>query len=338
MTFQDFIGQEHVKNLLSDHIRDGRIGHAYIFCGPEGIGRKSMAYCFAEALTCKNGGILPCGSCESCVLNHSKTNPDIITIRQQEGKATIGVDEVRSVQEEVSTAPQYGKYKILIFEHAEKLTVQAQNALLKTLEEPPAFVVMILVTSNLSVMLDTVKSRSVRVDFQRNTDSEVLEAFTRAHGNIAVDRRILCEYADGIIGRALMMADFAWYDKVCGEILSCLSALPSGGGQALCAFENLFAAAQDQKEIYFFTLYSLLRDIAVLDRYGGSVPLQNTQVSDRIQELSRTLGYHRALGCMKQVDHAWKLIGQNVNYKLAVDALAIHIQEVIHGTSSRGAF
>jgi DNA polymerase-3 subunit delta' len=167
MTFKDLIGQENVKNLLIESIQTGRVGHAYMFCGPEGIGRKTMAKCFAEVLTCNKDGTEICGLCEACVLNKSDTNPDIINIRRQEGKATIGVEDVRLVQDEISTAPQFGKYKVIIFENAEKMTVQAQNALLKTLEEPPQYIVLILISSNNSQILDTVKSRSVRIDFKR---------------------------------------------------------------------------------------------------------------------------------------------------------------------------
>lgn len=337
MNFDDFIGQQEVKRLLSDAIRTGRIGHAYIFCGPDGIGRRSIGRCFAEALTCTHGGAVPCGECEACVLNQNGTNPDIFFVRPQEGKATVGVEDVRSVAEVLSTAPQYGKYKVILFEYAERMTVQAQNALLKTLEEPPEYAVMILICSNLSLLLDTVRSRSVRVDFKRNSDDEVVEAFVRAHGNLTVDRRVLCEYADGIIGRALTMADPAQYTQICSDILECLSKLAAGGGRALCTFENLLAEYAVQKELFFFLLSSLFRDIAICARYEGSVPLQNVRHAAQIRDLSRAIGYHRALACLEHVGRTWRIVGQNVNYKLASDALAIRVQEVIHGTSSRSA-
>lgn len=319
-----------MKKLLFESIQTGRIGHAYLFCGPDGIGRKTMARCFAEALTCETDSVLPCERCEACVLNRNNTNPDVLWIRQQEGKATVGVEEIRSVQEEISTAPQFGKYKILLFEHAEKMTVQAQNALLKTLEEPPSYIVMILISSNNALLLDTVKSRAVRVDFKRNTDEEVFKAFQHKYGTTAVDKHILCEYADGIIGRALSMADPAQYEKICDKILQCVRDLPDGGGRAFCSFENLFAEYAGQKEIFFFTLYSLFRDIGLSARYGESISLQNVQAVDRIQNLGGKIGYHNAMECVRQIGRTWRLLGQNVNYKLAADALAIRIQEVIH--------
>lgn len=330
MTFQDLIGQEQVKQLLIESIQTGRIGHAYMFCGPEGIGRKTMAECFAEALLCSSGGVVPCGQCQGCVLLKSGTNPDVIHIRKQEGKASVGVEEVRLVQEEISTAPQFGKYKVLIFENAEKMTVQAQNALLKTLEEPPPYIVMILISSNNSQILDTVKSRSVKVDFKRYTNSEIMEAYKRKSSE-STDSRLLCEYADGIIGRALSMAGSDEYGKICDRIVDGLKELSGGSGRALCNFQNLFAEYSEKKELFFFTLYSILRDISVAAAYGRKTALQNAQTVDKIYAISDCVGYHKAVKCLEQVNKSWRMAGQNVNYKLMADALSIRIQEVFYG-------
>lgn len=330
MTFQDLIGQEQVKQLLIESIQTGRIGHAYMFCGPEGIGRKTMAECFAGALLCSSGGVVPCGQCQGCVLLKSGTNPDVIHIRKQEGKASVGVEEVRLVQEEISTAPQFGKYKVLIFENAEKMTVQAQNALLKTLEEPPPYIVMILISSNNSQILDTVKSRSVKVDFKRYTNSEIMEAYKRKSSE-STDSRLLCEYADGIIGRALSMAGSDEYGKICDRIVDGLKELSGGSGRALCNFQNLFAEYSEKKELFFFTLYSILRDISVAAAYGRKTALQNAQTVDKIYAISDCVGYHKAVKCLEQVNKSWRMAGQNVNYKLMADALSIRIQEVFYG-------
>lgn len=330
MTFKDLIGQENVKNLLVESIQTGRVGHAYMFCGPDGIGRKTMAKCFAELLTCNKNGTEICGVCEACVLNKSDTNPDIINIKRQEGKATIGVEDVRLVQDEISTAPQFGKYKVIIFENAEKMTVQAQNALLKTLEEPPQYIVLILISSNNSQILDTVKSRSVRIDFKRYTDSEILAAFRREKPMQEIDGSLLCEYSDGIVGRALSMASSQEHEEICQKIILGLQSLQSGGGRALCDFENLMAEYAEKKELFFFTLYSVLRDIAVLAGYGKAATLQNAGQAKGIRLLYDVIGYHKAMKCIELVGKSWRMAGQNVNYKLMADALAIRIQEVIH--------
>lgn len=331
MTFKDLIGQEQVKQLLTESIQTGRIGHAYMFCGPDGIGRRTMARCFAETLTCSANAAEPCGTCEACVLNANSTNPDVLVIRKQDGKATIGVEEVRLVQDEISTAPQFGRYKVIIFENAEKLTVQAQNALLKTLEEPPPYIVMILISSNNLQILDTVKSRSVKVDFKRYTDKEILEAYGRVKKDGNVDGKLLCEYADGIIGRALSMANTGEQEEMCRVVVNGMLALSRGGGRALCEFQKIMADYAEKKELLFFTVYSVLRDAAMYAGYGRNVAMQNINETRAICLLSEAIGYHKAMKAIEHVGKAWRMAGQNVNYKLMADSLTIRIQEVFHG-------
>lgn len=331
MTFKDLIGQKQVKQLLTESIQTGRIGHAYMFCGPDGIGRRTMARCFAETLTCSANAAEPCGTCEACVLNANSTNPDVLVIQKQDGKATIGVEEVRLVQDEISTAPQFGRYKVIIFENAEKLTVQAQNALLKTLEEPPPYIVMILISSNNLQILDTVKSRSVKVDFKRYTDKEILEAYGRVKKDGNVDDKLLCEYADGIIGRALSMANTGEQEEICRAVANGMLALFRGGGRALCEFQKIMADYAEKKELLFFTVYSVLRDAAMYAGYGRSVAMQNINETHTICRLSEAIGYHKAMKAIEYVGKAWRMAGQNVNYKLMADSLTIRIQEVFHG-------
>ena len=126
------------------------------------------------------------------------------------------------------------------------------------------------------------------------------------------------------------MADSAQYENLCRRILECLGALRDGGGAALCDMEELLAEYAPQKEILFFTLYSVFRDLALSARYGEEIPLQNVPAAGEIRKLSEKIGYHDAMDCIGRIGSAWRLIGQNVNYRLAADALAIRIQEVIH--------
>ena len=190
--------------------------------------------------------------------------------------------------------------------------------------------VMILISSNNSQILDTVKSRSTKVDFKRYTNSEILEAYTRKSSE-NIDSRLLCEYADGIIGRALSMASSDEYGKIYDRIVDGLKELSGGSGRALCNFQNLFVEYSEKKELFFFTLYSILRDISVAAAYGRKVSLQNAQIADKIYAISDCVGYHKAVRCLEHVNKSWRMAGQNVNYKLMADALTIRIQEVFYG-------
>ncbi len=335
MTLDNLVGQQEVKRFLLESLQADRIGHAYLFSGPDGIGKKTFAEYFSYYLTCQNSQVDPCGSCKCCALNKAETNPDIIRIQRQEKKATIGVSDVRFVQEEVMTAPTQSRRKIFIFENAEKMTIQAQNALLKILEEPPSNVIMILLSSNNNQIIDTIKSRIVKIEFKRYTDDEIKWVFKEKYPEKEIDEDILCEYADGIIGRALSMVTIEEYKKACNEIIDGLELLYSKKGKAICEFESKFAANAENKEIYFFILISIMRDIMILGRYGRRVPIQNAQYADRLAHICEKIDYHKAKGCVEIINKAWQMLSKNVNYKLATDMLVIRLQEEIYGKGSR---
>lgn len=330
MTFDKLIGQQEVKHFLLESIRADRVGHAYLFNGVEGIGRKTFAECFARYITCQNGSMNPCGKCESCTLSITQNNPDIIWFRKDEKKATIGVKEIRSVQDYVATSPSYSKYKVIIFENAEKMTLQAQNALLKVLEEPPVYVVMILISSNNSQILDTVKSRTIKVDFKRYSNKEIIDAFRSKYPKSDISDVLLCEYADGIMGRALSITNSDDYVKMCADIIGGISSLCSGRGIALCEFEALIANNAKQKELFFFILLSIFRDVMVVSRYGKEARVQNAQEVKNIYNLCDKIDYHKAKKCVEIVNHTWQTVNKNVYYKIASDLLAVKLQEVLY--------
>lgn len=161
-TFDEVIGQEHIVKTLINQINSNKIGHAYLFCGSRGTGKTSTAKIFARAINCvnpKNGS--PCGECESCKLNSG--NIDILEI---DAASNNGVDEIRDLREKVKYPPVNGKYKVYIIDEVHMLSVNAFNALLKTLEEPPSFVVFILATTEVHKLPATILSRCMRFDFR----------------------------------------------------------------------------------------------------------------------------------------------------------------------------
>ena len=162
-TFDDLVGQEHIKNILKNSIINNKIAHAYMFTGPRGTGKTSTAKIFSRTLNClneKNG--IPCGECDNCI-NFNST-PDVIEI---DAASNNSVDDIREIVENIGVAPTNSKYKIYIIDEVHMLSNQAWNAFLKTLEEPPTNVVFILATTDIQKVPITVLSRCQRFDFQR---------------------------------------------------------------------------------------------------------------------------------------------------------------------------
>ena len=170
-TFGDLVGQEHISRTLSNAITTGRIGHAYLFSGPRGTGKTSTAKILAKALNCEHGPTPePCGKCAACQKINDGTSMDVFEI---DAASNRGIDEIRDLRETVKFAPVDGRYKVYIIDEVHRLTMEAFNALLKTLEEPPAHVVFILATTEAHKVPPTIQSRCQRYDFKRITVEEI---------------------------------------------------------------------------------------------------------------------------------------------------------------------
>jgi len=163
--FEELVGQAHITELLRKSIESGRIAHAFLFCGPRGIGKTSCARILAKSLNCQNGPTLkPCGLCPAC---QEITNGNSFDVLEIDGASNRGIDEIRTIRENVKFAPSYGRYKIYIVDEVHMLTSDAFNALLKTLEEPPEHVKFIFATTEVQKVPATILSRCQRFDFKR---------------------------------------------------------------------------------------------------------------------------------------------------------------------------
>ena len=163
--FEDVKGQEHIVTTLKNQIRSGRTSHAYLFCGTRGTGKTTIAKIFAKAVNCEHpvdGS--PCGECAICRSIAAGTSMNVIEI---DAASNNGVDSIRQIVEEVNYSPAEGKYKVCIIDEVHMLSIGAFNALLKTLEEPPAYVIFILATTEVHKIPITILSRCQRYDFRR---------------------------------------------------------------------------------------------------------------------------------------------------------------------------
>ncbi|MCR4337755.1 MAG: DNA polymerase III subunit gamma/tau [Candidatus Omnitrophica bacterium] len=174
--FESIIGQEHITDLMKGAISSGRIAHAYLFCGPRGVGKTSCARILAKCLNCQNGPTLnPCDQCFACQEITKGTSMDVLEI---DGASNRGIDEIRSLRENVKFAPGYGRYKVYIVDEVHMLTTEAFNALLKTLEEPPEHVKFIFATTDPNKVPATIISRCQRYDFKRPTLKVIAETLS----------------------------------------------------------------------------------------------------------------------------------------------------------------
>ena len=173
--FDELVGQEAIKQTLENSLKIQKISHAYLFSGPRGTGKTSVARLFAKALNCEKGNGEICNECSNCRAINEGSHPDVIEI---DAASNSGVDEVRELIEKVKYAPIQGKYKVYIIDEVHMMTNSAFNALLKTLEEPPSYVVFILCTTEPYKLLPTILSRCQRYEFKKITDTELKKLIT----------------------------------------------------------------------------------------------------------------------------------------------------------------
>ena len=172
--FGEVVGQEHVVTTLTNSIKGNNISHAYLFSGPRGSGKTTIARLFAKAINCENptDGFEPCNKCSSCLEIMAGNSMDLVEI---DAASHTGVDDIRQLIEGVKFAPVKSKYKIFIIDECHQLSKSAANALLKTLEEPPAHAIFLLATTESHKMIPTILSRCQKFDFKRLQISEIME-------------------------------------------------------------------------------------------------------------------------------------------------------------------
>lgn len=208
--FANLVGQDHVSRTLANAIKSGRIGHAYLFTGPRGTGKTSTAKILAKALNCEQGPTVePCNQCEACQRINSGNSMDVFEI---DAASNRGIEAIRDLRENVKFAPVNGRYKVYIIDEVHMLTSEAFNALLKTLEEPPAHVVFIMATTEVYKVPATIQSRCQRYDFKRITVDDIFNRLkTVVEGmDIKADDdalRMIAVKADGGMRDALSILD-----------------------------------------------------------------------------------------------------------------------------------
>ena len=217
--FEDILGHEQIKDYFKHALERRQVSHAYILTGEAGMGRKTLANAFAMALQCEDGETRACGTCHSCRQFLTDNHPDVIYVTHEK-PGSIGVDDIREqINDTIMIRPYSGNYKIYIVDEAEKMTVQAQNALLKTIEEPPSYAVLILITANPDAFLPTILSRCVQLKLKPLRDSIIRDFLTDNLSVPEIKADVYAAFARGNLGRAKKMAESEDFQHLYDELL-----------------------------------------------------------------------------------------------------------------------
>lgn len=336
MGFEDVIGHARAVATLTAAVRGGRVHHAWLFSGPEGVGKERVALRFAQALSCEaDPALRPCGGCAACRRIEAGTHPDVLFLmpeaerveRRLLSKAELDrapsrdlrIADVREMERRVRLPAYEGGTKVVVITPAERMNVAAQNALLKTLEEPPSGTVLVLVTAAEGLLLPTVRSRCLRVPFAPLPVEVVAERVGAELGVDPGDARILATLAGGSLGRALALDPETIAAR--RDLVARLRALSPGDGAGLTAFAEGFASDRDEAERNLDLVALWYRDVLALQAGADAGLVANADLVDEAAADASRLAPRELLRRLEGVEEARRAIAFNVTPRLAVEAL-----------------
>ena len=301
--FENIAGHENIKNILSNNINTKNILHSYLFIGEEGIGKKMLAIEFAKAILCTSENNKPCNICKSCVEFNTNNNANFNLINE-EGSA-IKIEQIRNMQVKIAEKPINSDYKVYLINEAELMTVEAQNCLLKTLEEPPEYIVIILITSNENKVLNTIKSRCMKLYFNNLDKNSVKKVLTEQFEMKDINDSFL-DAVGGSIKKALLIKEKSSEYEQITKLFD---------KENLVNFINSASIIYENKDdIYNILDYiNILLDIKIRSNSNNSFKFAN---------------------CIFTVEEVKKRLRANSNYDMSIDYLLMNMWKEINGERS----
>ena len=324
--FNSIIGHEQIKEHLQTAIGQNKISHSYIINGEAGSGKKLIAAIFAETLQCEDKGINPCGLCKSCLQAESKNHPDIIWVTHE--KYSIGVDDIRmQLNNTIAIKPYSGTYKIYIIPDADRMTEQAQNALLKTIEDPPEYAVILLLTNNIDSMLPTILSRCVTLNL-KPVKTALIEKFLMERCQIPdYMAKISAGFSQGNVGKALRYSSSPDFLELKDETLHVLKYIDEM--EIYEVVEAVRHLSQHKLEINdcidFMQLW--YKDILMFKVTKDPNTLLFKDEYRFISEQAKKRGYEEIETIIKAMDKAKRRLDANVNFDVAVELMLLTIKD-----------
>ena len=325
--FQDILGHEQIIEHLQNAIKTDKVSHAYILDGPDMSGQKMIADAFSMTLECEKKGTEPCMECHSCKQALGKNQPDIIYL-QHEKPNTISVDDIRSqINNDIGVKPYSSPYKVYIVDEAEKMNVQAQNALLKTIEEPPAYAVILLLTNNAEIFLPTILSRCVRLSLKAVPD-EKIKAYLMENYEVPDYKADVCvAFAQGNVGKAIELAESEDFNEIKNSALQLIKRLDDielyEMTEAVKQISNYKLKIND----YFDLIMIWYRDVLL---YKATADVNKLIFKEEVYEIKKEASrssYGGIENILEALEKAKIRLNANVNFDLVIELLLLTIKE-----------
>lgn len=331
MIFENLYGHETVKESLGRSLACDRISNAYVFEGIEGVGKKLCAKLFSQALVCETH--TACGVCPMCVQARASTHPDIITLKKDKDKASVGVDNVREqIISEVYLKPRNAARKIFIIDAGDELSVEAQNALLKVLEEPPSYVTFIICVTSKEKLLSTVLSRSQTVTFFPLSTDEVSQYLTKNHDIEPDSAETIAKLSQGSIGVARELCSDSNKQARIEKSINALINLKKNSLRLREMVEFLTEEKENITEIIDY-LMTFLRDCVMVKTNMERSCVFAGRLSD-IRVFAADISKKKLISAFDKLSGLKVSLKQNLNFNATVSEAVMRVWEDFHDKGS----
>lgn len=326
-TFKDVVGHKDIINYIRNAVREDKVSHAYILNGERGAGKKMLANLFAATLLCEKGGPDPCNECHSCRQAESGNHPDIIKVTHEKPNS-ISVDDIREqVNNTIMIKPYQGPYKVYIIPQADMMTTQAQNALLKTIEEPPEYTVIMLLTENADTLLPTINSRCVMLKL-RNIKDTLIKKYLMETMQVPDYKADMCTaFAQGNMGRAIMLANSEHFNEIRDEAVQLLKYINEMELSEIVQAVSRITAYKLEINDYLDIIMIWYRDVLL---YKATKDMDKVVFKDQIKyikERAKRSSYEGIELIIESLEKAKARLKANVNFDLVMELLFLTIKE-----------
>jgi DNA polymerase-3 subunit delta' len=318
MGFADIIGQQKPLATLRSALAAGRMHHAYLFLGPEGVGKRAVAVAFAKAIHCAELTNDFCGDCAGCSRISDGNHPDVRVIEPLAGKKEISIQQIRDLQRELSYRSFTGMRKIAIVDPATLMNVPGQNALLKTLEEPPQDSLIILIAANVGGLLPTLRSRCLQLTFAPLTGEQVSGFLISRHGMNDNDAELIAALSLGSIGAALAFNKEELIEQ--RRIwMGALSSLRAGDYRGAMMAAETLSSQRDEMLKFLQWAESWYRDLLIQKVAQGTGDLVNVDRREQIDERAANSDLEQTLRAISQIKGAAARVQRNLNRRMVLE-------------------